>query len=97
MKKHIIITGKVQGVGFRYWLYKAAIQRNIEGWVRNNISGEVESLLIGNDENIDNLIKFYMDAMTGKFYVDDSQVHKIKARKLYGLEHEVEITISNQN
>ena len=57
MKKHIIITGKVQGVGFRYWLYKAAIQRNIEGWVRNNISGEVEALLIGNDENIDNLIK----------------------------------------
>ena len=57
MKKHIIIGGKVQGVGFRYWLYKAAIQRNIEGWVRNNISGEVEALLIGNDENIDNLIK----------------------------------------
>ena len=57
MKKHITIAGKVQGVGFRYWLYKAAIQRNIEGWVRNNISGEVEALLIGNDENIDNLIK----------------------------------------
>ena len=47
--------------------------------------------------DIDNLIKFYMDAMTGKFYVDDSQVHKIKAMKLYGLENEVEITISNQN
>ena len=57
MKKHIVIIGKVQGVGFRYWLYKAAIQRNIDGWVRNKISGEVEALLIGNDAEINNLIK----------------------------------------
>ena len=57
MKKHIIIGGKVQGVGFRYWLYKAAIQRNIEGWVRNKISGEVEALLIGNDTEVNSLIK----------------------------------------
>ena len=57
MKKHIVITGKVQGVGFRYWLYKAAKQRKIDGWVRNKISGEVEALLIGNDAEINNLIK----------------------------------------
>ena len=57
MKKHIIIKGKVQGVGFRYWLYKVAIQRNINGWVRNKISGEVEAVLIGNDAEINNLIK----------------------------------------
>jgi len=57
MKKHIIIGGKVQGVGFRYWLYKAARQRNIEGWVRNKISGEVEALIIGNDTDVNNLIK----------------------------------------
>ena len=57
MKKHIIITGNVQGVGFRYWLYKEAVQRNIDGWVRNKISGEVEAILIGNDEKINNLIK----------------------------------------
>ena len=57
MKKHIIISGKVQGVGFRYWLYQAAKQRNIDGWVRNKISGEVEAVLIGNDVEIDNLIR----------------------------------------
>ena len=57
MKKHIVITGKVQGVGFRYWLYKAAVQNNINGWVKNKISGEVEVLLIGNDLEINNLIK----------------------------------------
>ena len=57
MKKYIIITGKVQGVGFRYWLYKAAMQRNIDGWVKNKISGEVEALIIGNDNDVNYLIK----------------------------------------
>ena len=57
MKKHIIITGKVQNVGYRYWLYKEAIEKNISGWVRNKISGEVEALVIGNDADINNLIK----------------------------------------
>ena len=57
MKKHIVITGKVQGVGFRYWLYKTAVRNNINGWVKNKISGEVEALLIGDDTEIDNLIK----------------------------------------
>ena len=57
MKKHIIISGKVQGVGFRYWLYKAATRRDVDGWVRNKTSGEVEALLIGNDVEINNLIQ----------------------------------------
>jgi len=57
MKKHIVIAGRVQGVGFRHWLYKAAARYNIRGWVKNKISGEVEALLIGNGVEIDSLIK----------------------------------------
>ena len=57
MKKHIIISGSVQGVGFRYWLHQAAVQKSINGWVKNKISGEVEALLIGNNAEIDDLIK----------------------------------------
>jgi len=57
MKKHIIISGKVQGVGFRYWMSKKAKQKNVYGWVRNKISGEVEALFIGNDAQITDLIK----------------------------------------
>ena len=58
MKKHLLIFGKVQGVGFRYWLYEKAIKKNIRGWVKNTIQGQVEALLIGDDdENVNNLIK----------------------------------------
>ena len=56
MKKHLLIFGKVQGVGFRYWLYQKAIKKNIHGWVKNTIQG-VEALLIGADENVYDLIK----------------------------------------
>ena len=57
MKKHVIIFGKVQGVGFRYWLYEKAINKNMRGFVKNRISGEVEALLIGNDADVNELIK----------------------------------------
>ena len=58
MKKvRIIISGKVQGVGFRYWLYKKATERKIYGWVKNIIMNKVEAVLIGNTKDIDYIIK----------------------------------------
>ena len=58
MKKRLLIFGKVQGVGFRYWLYEKAIKKNIRGWVKNTIQGQVEALLIGDDDkNVNDLIK----------------------------------------
>ena len=53
----MIIFGKVQNVGYRYWLYQKAIKKNIRGWVKNKITGEVEALLIGNDKDVNEVIK----------------------------------------
>ena len=57
MKKHLVISGKVQGVGFRYWLQRLAIEKNICGWVKNKTSGNVETLIIGEEKEIRELIK----------------------------------------
>ena len=57
MKKNIVITGKVQGVGFRNWLYVEATKKNIHGWVKNKTTGEVEALLIGKDKDVEDLIR----------------------------------------
>ena len=57
MKKHLIISGKVQGVGFRYWLQRLATEKNICGWVKNKTSGNVEALIIGGEREIRELIK----------------------------------------
>ena len=57
MIKHLVISGKVQGVGFRYWLQSIAVRKNIFGWVKNKISGDVEVLIVGNEKEIEDLIK----------------------------------------
>ena len=57
MKKHLVISGKVQGVGFRYWLQRLAIEKNIYGWVKNKTSGNVETLIVGEEQEIWELIK----------------------------------------
>ena len=59
MKKkiHIVITGKVQGVGFRYWLYQIANEKNVYGWVKNKNTNKVEAVLIGDGDCVDCIIK----------------------------------------
>ena len=57
IKKHLIISGKVQGVGFRYWIQNLAINNNINGWVKNRSSGDVEALIIGQEKEVQKLIK----------------------------------------
>ena len=57
MKKHLVITGKVQGVGFRYWIKNLAINNNINGWVKNKMSGDVEALIVGEEKDVRKLIK----------------------------------------
>ena len=57
MKKNLVISGKVQGVGFRYWMQNLAIKNNINGWVKNKMSGDVEALIIGEEKDVQKLIK----------------------------------------
>ena len=57
MIKHLVISGRVQGVGFRYWLQTAAIEKSIFGWVKNKYSGDVAALIVGNEQEVEDLIK----------------------------------------
>jgi acylphosphatase len=43
----VTMRGRVQGVGYRYWLEQQAIARGLEGWVRNRRDGSVEALFAG--------------------------------------------------
>jgi acylphosphatase len=53
---HILITGKVQGVGYRQYLKSHAKKLTLFGWVQNLPDGSVEALVQGEKENIDDLI-----------------------------------------
>ena len=41
-RKHIIVSGRVQGVGFRYFTIDEARRRGVAGWARNRPDGTVE-------------------------------------------------------
>ncbi len=52
LTKHVLVTGRVQGVGYRAWTRQAAVQRRLVGWVRNLDDGRVEAVLHGDDEDV---------------------------------------------
>ena len=54
---HIIVTGTVTGVGFRWWLKMEAEKRKIYGFVKNRTENEVEAVLLGHEKDVDNIIK----------------------------------------
>jgi acylphosphatase len=50
--RRLEISGKVQGVGFRYFVTQCARHQGLRGWVRNRRDGSVEALLIGEEAAI---------------------------------------------
>ncbi|MBS3116464.1 acylphosphatase [Candidatus Woesearchaeota archaeon] len=54
MKKslHVIITGNVQGVNFRSYVHKQALELKLAGWVRNNKDGTLEAVFEGEEKNL---------------------------------------------
>ena len=55
MAKHLLITGEVQGVGFRPFVYRLATRLNLHGWVCNTSTG-VEIYIEGDPSNMEDFI-----------------------------------------
>lgn len=54
---HAFVSGKVQGVGYRFWTLKQAQKLNIKGWVRNLNDGRVEAVFLGEKNVVEKMIK----------------------------------------
>ncbi|WP_341704806.1 acylphosphatase [Ferrovibrio sp.] len=53
MTSRYLVTGRVQGVGFRYWVVGRARHHRLVGWVRNRRDGRVEVVAYGDREILD--------------------------------------------
>lgn len=52
----VVVSGRVQGVGFRYFVEREAIRLGIFGWVRNRREGSVEAVFSGTPEQVDAML-----------------------------------------
>ncbi len=57
VRRHLIFTGRVQGVGFRYRASYAARALGVTGWVKNQTDGTVEMEAQGSEGQIQKLLK----------------------------------------
>jgi acylphosphatase len=55
--RHLHITGRVQGVGYRQWFAHTAQAQGVMGWVRNRRDGSVESTISGPQGAVEVLIE----------------------------------------
>ncbi|MCG8394439.1 MAG: acylphosphatase [Pseudomonadales bacterium] len=55
--KHVLVSGLVQGVGYRAWTRQEARLRQLTGWVRNCEDGRVEALLQGEADTVSDMLE----------------------------------------
>jgi acylphosphatase len=53
--RRFVLSGRVQGVGFRYFVQDAALREGVSGWVRNLPDGGVEAFVEGDIEAVDRI------------------------------------------
>ncbi len=53
MVLHFLIQGRVQGVGFRWFVQREASELDLSGWVRNTEDGDVEVVAAGQSDDIE--------------------------------------------
>ncbi len=52
----VLIQGRVQGVGFRYWAERVARELGLDGWVRNRRDGSVEAVFAGPADDVGEML-----------------------------------------
>ena len=56
--RHLVVRGRVQGVGYRFAMTEEALAHGVAGWVRNRGDGTVEAVIQGDEASVARLIEW---------------------------------------
>lgn len=77
------ITGKVQGVGFRFFTCQKALSLKLVGYVKNLTNGQVEVLAIGKEYQINQLVQWIKLGGPSSASITDYTVSEVEPNKHY--------------
>lgn len=84
MVRHYQIEGRVQGVGFRWFVHREAAEIGLKGWVRNTDAGHVEAVAAGDAGQLQELEAAMRKGSRGS-RVDRVHVHDLADEEAAGL------------
>ncbi len=91
MVLHFLIQGRVQGVGFRWYVHREASELDLRGWVRNTEEGEVEVVASGTAEDLAELRSSLRRGPRGarvdrliEHYLDESETEGLSSFRIDG-------------
>ncbi|MUL34814.1 acylphosphatase [Gloeocapsopsis dulcis] len=58
IQAHVLVSGRVQGVGYRMATYDMAQELGLNGWVRNLADGRVEAVFEGSKDVVDKMVQW---------------------------------------
>ena len=85
IRRRLIVHGRVQGVGFRWAIARAAESRGVAGWAQNRADGTVEAVLEGEPEAVESVVRICSEGPRGA-HVDRVDVTEEQAEGISGFE-----------
>jgi acylphosphatase len=91
MVLHFLIQGRVQGVGYRWFVQREASELDLRGWVRNTEEGEVEVVASGSQDDLAELRAALRRGPRGsrvdhliEHYLDDAEAEGLNSFRIDG-------------
>ncbi len=79
--KHIIFSGRVQGVGFRYMAQRSATRHGLAGFVRNMPDETVEMLVQGHPDDVRDCLRDIGETFGG--YLEKTNIDDVRINDIY--------------
>jgi acylphosphatase len=91
MVLHFLVQGRVQGVGFRWFVHREASELDLRGWVRNTEEGDVEIVASGSERDLAELRASLRQGPRGsrvdrllEHYLDDTEAADLDSFRIDG-------------